>query len=465
MRDRNAELLGNTNVKKALISLSIPATIGMLVNASYNLFDSLFVGWGAGELAIGGLTLAFPIQMIVMAIALMIGIGGASVFSRAYGRNDKEAMHNTVNTAIRVGVILGVIITVSGLLVLTPMLNFFGATSENIGFAQDYLGIILFGVTFKTVSMILNNFTRAEGRAKIAMYAMVLGAGLNILLDPIFIFDWGLGLGVQGAAIATVISQLAAFGFITYRTLDEDSKLKITLTRFFKIDPVALRDTIKIGMPTFVRNSLGAFLAILILRMIEFYSVPGEISMNQAIYGVINRVIMFIFMPGFGLVQGLAPIAGFNYGAKNWQRLVDVISFATFLLVGYFVGGFLFIQLGADAIFDLFSSSNDPVFMENGARMFRMISLGFILISFQIIAGSIYQSFGFAKRALFISLSRQFIFFIPVVFLFTRLLGLDGLWYTFVFADILSGTIGIVMLVYEVRVLKKASALIPAYSE
>ncbi len=461
MRDRNAELLGTTDVKKALVTLAIPATIGMLVNASYNLFDSLFVGWGAGELAIGGLTLAFPIQMIVMAVALMIGIGGASVFSRAYGRNDQEAMSNTINTAVRFGIMTGLMISVIGLLTVTPMLHFFGATSENIGFAQDYLGIILFGVVFQTMSMILNNFTRAEGRAKIAMYAMVLGTGLNIILDPIFIFDWGLGLGVQGAAIATVISQVASFAYITYHTFDEDSKLRITMKNFFNLDKEALAGIVKIGLPTFVRNSLGAFLAILILRMIEFYSSPGEISTNQAIYGVINRVTMFIFMPGFGLVQGLAPIAGYNYGAKNWQRLVDVIRFATILLTIYFVGGFLFIQFGAGVIFNVFSSSNDAVFMDNGTRMFRIMSLGFFLISFQIISGSIYQSFGFAKRAMFISTSRQFIFFIPVVFLLTNLYGLDGLWYTFVFADVISGLIGIGMLLYEVKALKKASDLMP----
>ena len=461
MRDRNAELLGKTDVKKALVTLSIPATIGMLVNASYNLFDSLFVGWGAGELAIGGLTLAFPIQMIVLAVALMIGIGGASVFSRAYGRNDHEAMGNTVNTALRFGVISGLIISVVGLLMVTPLLNFFGATTDNIGFAQDYLGVILYGVAFQTISIILNNFTRAEGRAKIAMYSMVLGTGLNIILDPIFIFDWGLGLGVRGAAIATVISQFASFSFITYHTLDEDSKLKITLSKFFKMDKEALSGIIKIGMPTFVRNSMGAFLAVLILRMINFYSVPAEISTNQAIYGVINRVIMFIFMPGFGLVQGLTPIAGYNFGAKKWDRLVDVIKFAAVLLTIYFIGGFLFIQFGAGIIFDVFSSSNDVVFVENGARMFRIMSLGFMLVGFQIISGSIYQSFGFAKRAMFISLSRQLVFFIPIVFLLTRIYGLDGLWYTFVFADVLSGLMGLGMLIYEIKQLKKAADLMP----
>lgn len=459
---KNAELLGNMDIKKVLIKLSIPATIGMLVNATYNLVDSLFVGWGAGEIAIGALTLAFPIQMIVMAFALMIGIGGASVFSRAFGRGDEEAMDKTVNTAVRVGLMGGLVISALGLLFLTPLLNFFGATSDNIGFAQDYLGIILLGITFQTLSMILNNFTRAEGRANVAMVAMVVATGLNIILDPIFIFDWGLGLGVKGAAIATVISQVVSFVYVYIRTLDDDSVLKIRLRKFFDIDKTALIDTIKIGLPTFVRNAIGALLTILILKLIAFYTIEAEQSLYIAIYGVVNRVLMFIFMPGFGLVQGFAPIAGYNFGAQKWERLVELIKYSTKLLTIYFIGGFIFVQLGAVFIFDVFSESNDVFFIETGSRIFRIVSLGLVFITFQVLAGAVYQAFGYAKRALLISLSRQFIFFIPLAFILTYFFKLDGIWYTFFVADILSGIISIFLLVYEVRVLQKYKPVLKA---
>jgi len=455
--NRNSELLGNMDVKKALIKLSIPATIGMLVNAAYNLVDSLFVGWGAGEIAIGALTLAFPIQLIVMAVALMIGIGGASVFSRAFGRGDTVAMKNTVNTAIRIGLFSGLVISILGWLSLEPLLEFFGATEDNYGFAYDYLSVILLGMTFQTLSMILNNFTRAEGRAQVAMIAMVLGTGMNIILDPIFIFDWGLGLGVKGAAIATVISQVTAFGFITYKSFAKDSVLHISLKKFFHIDQVALQDIVKIGLPTFVRNAIGAFLTILILKLIGFYTSEADRSTYIAIYGVINRVLMFIFMPGFGLVQGLAPIAGYNFGAQKWERLVEVIKYATKLLTIYFIGGFLLVQLGAPLIFSVFSESNDQFFIETGAQIFRIVGMGLIFISFQIIAGSTYQAFGYAKRALFISLSRQFVLFIPFAFILTNLFGLDGLWYTFFLADFISGIIGAIMLYKEVNVLRNSS--------
>ena len=426
----------------------------MIVNATYNLVDSLFVGWGAGEIAIGALTLAFPIQMIVMAVALMIGIGGASVFSRAYGRGDKKAMHNTVNTAVRIGLTAAILTSILGLVFLDDLLIFFDATSENIVFAKQYLSIILLGVSFQTISMILNNFTRAEGRAKVAMIAMIIGTGLNILLDPIFIFDWGLGLGVRGAAIATVISQFASFAYITKSAFAKDSVLTITFKKWFTVDFLALKEIVKIGLPTFVRNALGAFLTIIILKMIAFYTPESETAMYVAIYGVVNRVLMFVLMPGFGLVQGLAPVAGFNFGAKNWKRLYDVILFATKILSTYFLIGFLLIQIGAGLIFDVFSNTNDVFFIEKGTEIFRIIGAGLFLVSFQIITGATYQAFGYAKRALFISLSRQFIYFLPISFILTYFFQLDGLWYTFALADILSGILGISMLIYEVRILR-----------
>lgn len=452
MKNKNTELLGKMDVKKALVTLSVPAIIGMLVNAMYNLVDSLFVGWGAGEVAIGALTLAFPVQMIVMAVALMTGIGGASVFSRAYGAGDKEKMDATINTAIRFGLFSAIIIMILGLSFLTPLLNFFGASPTNIGFAQDYLGVVLFGAGFQTLSMILNNFTRAEGRAKVAMVAMMFGAGLNILLDPIFIFDWGLGLGVKGAALATVISQMSSFGFLAYKSFAKDSVLAIKVKNFFKIDFNALKEIIVIGMPTFFRNAMGAALTIIIINLIVlFTSSTFQSDLYTSIYGVVNRVLMFILMPGFGLVQALAPIAGFNFGAKNWNRLVDVIKYASKLLAIYFIIGFILVQILSYGVFDVFSSTNNALFINEGGRIFRIVTLGLPFIAFQIIAGSVYQAFGFPKRALFISLSRQFIFFIPLAFVLTSFFDLNGLWYTFFIADIISGIIGIYMIRHELK--------------
>lgn len=466
MNTRNSELLGKYDVKKLLIKLSVPAMMGMMVNALYNLVDTLFVARGVNELAIGALSYAFPIQMILMAIGLMIGIGSASVFSRAFGAKDHEKMISVVNTALRVDTLSAIVLSILGFVFLDTLLDFFGASASNVGYAKDYLSIIFIGLTPLSLSMVLNNLTRAEGRVKIAMVSMMIGAGLNIVLDPIFIFDqlqiFGItiplfGLGVQGAAIATVISQVVAFGYIFRKAFSHDSSLKVSLENFFHIDFDSLKEILVIGFPTFLRNSLGALLAILIFKLIEFYAV-GDPAIYISIYGVINRITAFIFMPGFGLVQGLSPIVGFNFGAKQYTRIRDVILYATKIVVAYFALGFIFVQLFAKYIFQVFSETNDVFFIDYGSQTFRIISIGFILVGFQIIVGAVYQALGYPIRALLISISRQFLIFIPVALVLSSIYGLLGIWYTFAVSDILSGLLGIGFLVYEIIVLNKVIA-------
>lgn len=450
--ENRSELLGNYNVKKLLIQLTIPATIGMVVNALYNLVDTLFVGLGAGEIAIGALGFAFPVQMIIMAFGLMIGIGSASVFSRAYGRGDHEQMRHVANTAIRVDFIIALVFSIAGFFLIVPMLKFFGATEDNIGFAIDYLQIILIGLVPLTLSMVLNNLTRAEGRPKIAMISMMLGAGLNIILDPIFIF--GLGLGVQGAALATVISQFVGFTYIFIQAQSKHSELRINVKEWLDMDLKTTWEIAKIGFPTFLRNAIGAILIIFIFRMISTYGAENT-TIYQSIYSVINRIMMFILFPAFGLVQGLTPIAGFNYGAQKYKRLNDVILYAMKLIIIYFFLAFVFVQLLSTPILTAFSRENNVFFIETGSRIFRTISIGFLLLGFQIVLGSLYQSFGYPIRAMLIALSRQFILFLPIALVLTYFFELDGLWYTFAAADILAGTISFVMMVYELRVIRQ----------
>ena len=452
--NKNSDLLGNTNIRKLLIKLSIPAIVGMGVNALYNLVDTIFVAQGAGEIAIGALAYAFPVQMILYAVGLMIGIGGASVFSRAYGRGDKETMKHTINTSLRVGVLLALLVSVLGYIFLEDMLIFFRASESNIDFARDYLSVILIGLIPLTLSMIFNNFARAEGRANLAMFGFIMGAGLNIILDPIFIYDWGLGLGVKGAAIATVISQFSSFLFLFINSLSKKSVLEINLINPFLIDFKVLIDVVVIGLPTFVRNSLGSILSIIIFIVID-ESVQGDPAIYISIYGVINRLINFIFLPSFGVVQGLSPIVGFNYGAKKFERIKEAINDATKFVLVYFTIALILIQALAPQMFMIFSSGESDFFITTGARAFRILSLGFMFVSFQVIMGSVYQAMGYPIRALLVSLSRQFLFFIPIVFILVRIYGLDGLWYTFAIADVLAGTLGIILFIFEQRYLNR----------
>ena len=454
MDDSRSDLLGKTNVKKALIQLSIPATFAMIVTALYNLVDTIFVGRGAGDIAIGALSIANPVQMIVMAFGLMIGIGASSIFSRAYGRDDKETMRRSVNTALLMGIVLSVVIAGLGLIFLDEMLFFFGATEGNIDFAHDYLFYILIGLIPFSLSVIFNNLARAEGRAKIAMISMVIGAGINIILDPIFIFDWGLNLGVKGAAIATVIAKTASFIYVFIASLSSKSHLNINLKKIHEVDIKMVGEISAIGFPSFVRNALGAVLVILINNLIKQY-VPDEPEIYISIFGVVNRLLMFLMMPGFGLVQGLQPIVGFNFGAKLYQRLYDVIEYTKKLMSIYFISVMSFSLIFARQLFLLFSEEQNPIFMTAGPTALRWVSVGFVLVGFQIILSSVYQAMGYPVRAFLVAMSRQFILFIPLVFLFTYIWGVKGIWYTFVISDLIAGMLSYIVFKYEMKDLKK----------
>lgn len=464
MNSKNGELLGNYDVRKLLIKLSVPAILGMTVNALYNIVDTYFVSQSSdGVLAIGALAIAFPLHMIIIAFALMIGVGGASVFSRAYGRGDKKTMINVVNTALRMDFIGALLITIFGFIFLDEILVLFGATSSNIGFANDYLGIIIFGVAPMSLQMVLNNFTRAEGKAKIAMFSMALGAGLNIILDPFFIFENvnifgiilpGLNYGVKGAAIATVISQVVGFTFIFSMALSKNSELKINLKHWFDIQLETVKSILLIGGPTFIRNTIWALLAVIIYNLINLYA-SDDPAIYISMYGVINRVFLFIFLPGYGVVQGLVPIVGFNYGAKKYNRVREAIIFATQIVVVYFTLGFVFVRFCAPWIFEVFSSESAEFFINYGSDAFKIISIGYILVGFHIILGAVYQALGYPIKAFLISILRQLILFIPIVFILTSFYGLMGIWYTFAIADIIAGIISMAILYYEIKVLNK----------
>lgn len=454
MDKARSDLLEKTDVKRALIQLTIPATFAMIVTALYNLVDTIFVGRGAGDIAIGALSIANPVQMIVMAFGLMIGIGSSSIFSRAFGRKDKETMRRSVNTAILMGIVLSVIIAVLGLIFLDELLYFFGATDGNIHYAHDYLFYILIGLIPFTLSVVFNNLARAEGRAKIAMISMVIGAGVNIVLDPIFIFEWGLNLGVKGAAIATIIAKTASFIYVFIASISSNSNLNINLKKLYEVDLGMLGEITAIGFPSFIRNALGAVLVIVVNNLIKKYA-PMEPEIYISIFGVVNRLLMFLLMPGFGLVQGLQPIVGYNFGAKLYHRLYEVIAYAKKLMVIYFVSALVFSLIFAKQLFLLFSEEQNPIFMTDGPMALRIVSLGFLLISFQVILSSVYQAMGYPVRAFLVAMSRQFILFLPLVFLFTWLWGINGIWYTFVTADLIAGFVSYLVFKYEMRDLAK----------
>ncbi len=450
-----SDMLSNMNVHRLLLKLSAPAIAAMVFNALYNLIDTFFVAQGVGQVAIGALSIAYPIHMIILSTGLMIGIGSASIFSRAYGRDDKRTMRRVVNMALLANVTLSVSISILSYVFIDDLLQLFGAVDENIDYARDYLSIILIALVPFSLSISFNHLTRAEGRARVAMISLMIGAILNILLDPILIFDWGLGMGVRGAATATAIAKTASFGYILVMALRPESSLRLSLASIFDVDFSMVREIFTVGFPSFVRVALGGVLVVIVNNLIGLHAPAGQAAMFISIYGVINRLMRFTLMPGFGIVQGLIPIVGFNYGAQFFRRLYTSILFAVKIMLGYFVFIFVMVMFFAEPLFTLFSPEADPAFIASGAFAFRIVAAGFSLAVFPFMISSIYQAMGYPFRAFIIAVARRFLLFVPISLLLTTLFGVTGIWWTFFATDVLVGVGSLIVFGYEMRTIKR----------
>jgi len=455
--NKNSKALGEENIGKLLKRLSLPAMMGMIVNALYNFVDTIFLGQFVGVDAIGALAISFPIQMVIMGFGTMIGIGAASAASRALGAKQIEKADHIVGNAFLSIFIIGIFLITFGREFLSPILILFGATDTLLPLAYDYMNIILMGSIFLTISMVSNNVIRAEGNAKTAMVSMMIGTGFNIILDPIFIEL--LGFGIKGAAIATVLGQILAFLYVTNYFYRGKSNFKI-MPHHLKPNLEYLKEIFTVGFPTFMRQIAGSILAIVVNNSLGFYG--GDLAIS--VYGVINRVMMFILMPMFGIVQGFQPIASFNYGAKNFSRVIEVLKVSVKFLIIYSTIGVLIIQLFPGIIIKMFN--NDAELISLGKVAIRIVTIMIPLVGIQIISASLFQAIGKAGPALIISMSRQTLFLIPLVLLLPKLnnLGLIGIYVAFPVADVLAILLSLYLLKREVHSLKTKHSTIESKS-
>lgn len=451
--NKNSKALGEENISKLLKRLSVPAMMGMMVNALYNFVDTVFLGQFVGVDAIGALAISFPIQMIIMGLGTMIGIGAASAASRALGAKEVEKADNIVGNAFLSIVIIGILLITFGREFLSPILTLFGATETLLPLAYDYMNIILMGSIFLTISMVSNNIIRAEGNAKTAMISMMIGTGFNIIMDPIFIEL--LGFGIKGAAIATVLGQILAFIYVTNYFYRGKSNFKI-MPHHLKPNLAYLKEIFTVGFPTFMRQIAGSILAIVVNNSLGFYG--GDLAIS--VYGVINRVMMFILMPMFGIVQGFQPIASFNYGAKNFNRVIEVLKVSIKALIIYSTIGILLIQLFPGLIIRMFNS--DAELISLGKIAIRVVTIMLPFVGIQIIAASLFQAIGKAGPALIVSMSRQTLFLIPLVLILPKLsnLGLMGIYMAFPIADVLAILLSLFLLKREIDSLKSKHSII-----
>jgi putative MATE family efflux protein len=424
-----AWMLGNEKVGKLLWKLSIPSIIGLVVQATYNLVDTIFVGRAVGVHAIAGLTVALPLQILIMAIIQTVAVGASSVISRSLGAGDKEKADHTLGNATTISLILGVLITILGLIFMEPLLTLFGGTETITPYARDYLSIILLGTVFFSYAGPANELARAEGNAKIAMFTMILSAITNIILDAVFIL--GFGMGVKGAALATIIAQaVAAVKMFSY-FMSGKSMLRYR-RKNLKPDRALSREIFAVGSSAFIRHGGGSLTMIVLNQSLVHYG--GEIAI--AVYGIINKVLLFTFLPMFGIVQGFQPIVGFNYGANKISRVKQSISAAIKLVTIWSTIMFGLIILFPGTMVGIFSQ--DKELLEVGGSAIQIVVAFLPFIGFQVICAGLFQSIGKATQAFILAISRQMLFLIPLLLLLPLFFGLQGIWLAFPATELLS---------------------------
>ncbi|MDA9234302.1 MATE family efflux transporter [Polaribacter sp.] len=434
--------LGTEKISRLLIKQAVPASIGILVMSLNMIVDTIFVGQWIGVLAIAAITVVLPIAFMISSIGMGIGIGGSSIISRALGNENSEKALLTFGNQISLTTILALLFVVLGNIYSTEILTLFGAKGAILDPAQAYFDVIIYGVPFLTFAMMGNPVIRAVGKPKFAMYAMLIPAVVNIALDILFIKY--MHLGMYGAGLATAIAYASCGLFILYFFISNKSELKI-IPKNFGLDFSIVNEIIRLGGVSIARQ--GTISVLMIVLNYSLYEYGGEISIS--IFGIINRVMMFALFPIMGITQGFLPIAGYNYGAKKYDRVKETIQKA--IVYGCVVAGFIYIMivLFAKEIISVFST--DATLLAETPRAMLLVFLASPIIAIQLIGSAYFQAAGKALPALFLTLLKQGVFLIPLAYILPMYFGVDGVWYSFAIGDALATIITYIVVRREIK--------------
>ena len=450
--------LGSEPVSTLLRRFAVPSVIAMLVSALYNMVDQLFIGHSIGVLGNAATNVAFPLSMVCTSIGLLCGIGGAANFNLCMGRREPEHAKSYVGSAISMLAILGVILCVAVQLFLRPMMLLFGATPDVIDYACTYTRITSIGFPFLIVTIGGSNLIRADGSPKFSMLCNLVGAIVNTILDPLFIFVFHMGMA--GAALATITGQILSFALVVF------------YLRGFKTLPLSLSD-LKPNMACWARiAALGATpafnqVAMMVVQIVmnntlTHYgsnSVYGS-DIPLACAGIISKVNMLFFSFVIGISQGLQPIVSFNFGAQKYDRVKDAYKKAVFAATAISIVAFLCFQFFPRQIIGIFGSGSEE-YLHFAERYFRIFLFFTFLNGIQPVSSNFFTSIGAPKKGIFLSLTRQIIFLLPLLLIFPYLFGIDGVMYTAPIADLAAASVSIVMVVREFKImaeLQKATA-------
>ncbi len=427
---KNVDELRDANIGRLMFKYFVPAFVGVFVNALYNIVDRIFIGQGVGAEALSGISVIFPVMLIMMGFGMLIGIGTGVYVSINMGRKNMERAEQTLGTGFALMVLVSFLIMIVTYWLKEPILRSFGSTEETFQYANDYLNIILAGTPFMVIGFSLNNVIRSEGNARIAMMSMIISAGTNIILDPIFIF-W-LDMGVKGAAYATVISMFVLMVWVLIHFRGSRSIIKLK-NKNVRVNWGILVEIVAIGMAPFTMQIANSFVQGLLNKKLIVFG--GDLAVGAM--GIVNSVVSLVIMAIVAINMASQPIIGFNYGAKSVSRVKEALRLSLIAATIIAVASFTFIEAIPGVIVRLFNTDS-PELYSISVHGLRLVILALPLVGFQVVASHFFQAIGKAKIAMFATLFRQVIGLIPLLFILPEFWGITGIWLAYPFADSMS---------------------------
>ena len=436
--------LGTERISTLLRKYAVPGIIAMIASSLYNMVDSIFIGHipNVGAYAISGLAVTFPLMNLSTALGTLVGVGGQTMVSVLLGQKNYDGAQKVLSNVVSLNTIIGVVFTTLCLIFLDPILYFFGASENTLPFAREYMVIILLGNVITHLYFGLNGVIRASGNPKTAMGLTIFTVTANAILDPVFIYV--LDLGVKGAAIATVICQALALAYTIIFFLDKKNFLHFG-KRIFQLDRHIAKASLSIGLGPFLMHFASCFVSIFINQQLRKYG--GDLSIGA--YGISNRITFMFLMIDLGFNQGMQPIASFNYGARQYKRVREVFWLTTKWMCLMSVICFLVSEFLTTPAVRLFTE--DSVMIEKADNALRLMNLMVWCVGFGMVSGNFFQSLGMVKKSIFLSLTRQLLFLVPLVFLLPLWLGENGVWLAFPVSDFLSVVCAAVLIINILR--------------
>lgn len=455
--------LGCKPVGRLLVTFSLPAIVSCLINSIYNIVDQIFIGQGVGYLGNAATTVAFPVMTILLAFSTLIGAGSSAHAAIRLGEKNEEEAERTLNTAFSFSILLSVVLMVLGLLFLRPLLRAFGATDSILPYALDYTSIILLGTPFNMVSVVLSNLARTDGHPRMSMYGMMIGAFLNTILDPIYIFV--LHWGVKGAAIATITSQIISAVVLTLYFLrpSRGNPRHMRLRRAYRRpDWYLVRRAMALGISSGITQSVGCIMQVVMNNSLVHYgdqsAIGGDVALSAM--GIVMKIAMIMAAFGIGVGIGAQPILGFNRGAKNFARIRRTYLLAVTFATGLIAFCWLLCQLFPETIVGIFGKEN-AAFTDFAVKCLRIYLFSIFCAGFQIVSTNYFQATGQPLKASVLSMLRQLLLLIPLILILPLFFGLDGILYSAPIADAASAAIVAFFIVPEMRRLRQQIGQMP----